>query len=703
MTEQTERSLAEQPPDTGRLPDAAPGDGAAPAGERAAATARPPRRPPPRRPGHRAGHRRRGAPVLPHTAPPPLAEPRPLGETAYLAAVLRRPADRPAARGPRPGPARPRGRAAARPPRRSRDIPRLPFEPGPLPAAGTAHPRRHLGGARQLGAPDRRADRAHRPRLVPQDPRHPRPGHPRRRRAGRTCRRSTPSSSATTTTTTSTPPPSSGSRATPRCSSRPGSARWCRAPRLHPGHRARLVGGGRTARRGRPRALRLRPRAPLVQADPDRHLPLPVGRLGAHRARRAAASTSRATPATATGSRRSAAATPASTWPCCPSAPTTRAGCCGPVHTDPEEAVRACQDLGARAHGAHALGDVPALRASRRWNRCTAYGPPGRAAGRRREDLWDLPVGAFAGAGRELDAVRTATGADGSGPGAPQGLLGPVGSPQPPGGLGPRRDPPPHARGGRADQHRQADRRRPRPATARANSEPPSDARSAGTSPPRPGRPEMSPRTNRRSGIARQQAGQHHRDPPGRHQPGQHQHRHPVLAQLPLRLASRSGAARSRSRVQPARAVPRAARRAARASTARRRRGTRRSDATAKTISSANGERLVEGDHRRRADQRPRRHHRHQRPEHHQQEQRRIADRLLGRLRRHRVDAPSQLADGPTASVTGDLQPHALAVPEPVHRHLRRQPRRHAARTPRPARGIRAAAPASIPIGQYVP
>lgn len=32
MTEQTERSLAEQPPDTGRLPDAAPGDGAAPSG-----------------------------------------------------------------------------------------------------------------------------------------------------------------------------------------------------------------------------------------------------------------------------------------------------------------------------------------------------------------------------------------------------------------------------------------------------------------------------------------------------------------------------------------------------------------------------------------------------------------------------------------------------------------------------------------------
>ncbi len=56
------------------------------------------------------------------------------------------------------------------------------------------------------------------------------------------------------------------------------------APPVHPRHRAGLVGDGRT----RQRPLRLRPGPPLVQARPHRHLSQPLGRLGAHRPRRAA-------------------------------------------------------------------------------------------------------------------------------------------------------------------------------------------------------------------------------------------------------------------------------------------------------------------------------------------------------------------------------------------------------------------------------
>lgn len=64
-----------------------------------------------------------------------------------------------------------------------------------------------------------------------------------------------------------------------------------------------------------------------------------------------------------------------------------------PVHTDPEEAVRACQDLGARAmapmHWATFLLSAeaplePLHRVRAAW----------AAAGRPRADLWDLPVGA---------------------------------------------------------------------------------------------------------------------------------------------------------------------------------------------------------------------------------------------------------------------------------------------------------------------
>lgn len=64
-----------------------------------------------------------------------------------------------------------------------------------------------------------------------------------------------------------------------------------------------------------------------------------------------------------------------------------------PVHTDPEEAVRACQDLGAPAmapmHWAtFVLSAEPPLEPLERVRAAWA------AAGRPREDLWDLPVGA---------------------------------------------------------------------------------------------------------------------------------------------------------------------------------------------------------------------------------------------------------------------------------------------------------------------
>ena len=93
------------------------------------------------------------APALGRTPPrpAPLAEPRPLGEPRTLAAVLRRPADRPAARPKGHGPASPARAPSAPAAEGLADIPRLPFEPGPLPGVGRAHRRRHLGRARQLG------------------------------------------------------------------------------------------------------------------------------------------------------------------------------------------------------------------------------------------------------------------------------------------------------------------------------------------------------------------------------------------------------------------------------------------------------------------------------------------------------------------------------------------------------------------------
>ncbi|WP_405775191.1 MBL fold metallo-hydrolase [Streptomyces sp. NBC_00859] len=64
----------------------------------------------------------------------------------------------------------------------------------------------------------------------------------------------------------------------------------------------------------------------------------------------------------------------------------------GPVHTDPEEAVAACQDLGARRMapmhwGAFLLSAEPVLEP------LTRVRAAWELAGRPREDLWDLPVG----------------------------------------------------------------------------------------------------------------------------------------------------------------------------------------------------------------------------------------------------------------------------------------------------------------------
>ncbi|WP_368073128.1 MBL fold metallo-hydrolase [Streptomyces sp. WMMB 322] len=64
-----------------------------------------------------------------------------------------------------------------------------------------------------------------------------------------------------------------------------------------------------------------------------------------------------------------------------------------PVHTSPEEAVRACADVGARAmapmhYGAFLLSAEPPLQPLQRVRAAWA------AEGRARGDLWDLPVGA---------------------------------------------------------------------------------------------------------------------------------------------------------------------------------------------------------------------------------------------------------------------------------------------------------------------
>ncbi|MGA5560485.1 MBL fold metallo-hydrolase [Streptomyces platensis] len=153
MTEQTERSLAEQSSDTERLPPAAPGDGGGPGGGAAGGAGGGGARGAAGGAGHPAGPATgqtagrttaegpvprlatTDAPVLPHATPPPLAPPRPLGEprtwprdfTDRLTAPL--PGVRALARIAREGKLRP-------PPETLPEIQQLPFAPGPMPAAG---------------------------------------------------------------------------------------------------------------------------------------------------------------------------------------------------------------------------------------------------------------------------------------------------------------------------------------------------------------------------------------------------------------------------------------------------------------------------------------------------------------------------------------------------------------------------------------
>lgn len=90
---------------------------------------------------------------------------------------------------------------------------------------------------------------------------------------------------------------------------------------LHPRQGTRLVGARGTARS----AVRLRTRPPLVEAEPDRHLPDTVGRLGPDgrpRAARLLRGRHRLRPLVRTDRR----PTPASTSRSCPSARTTRGG-----------------------------------------------------------------------------------------------------------------------------------------------------------------------------------------------------------------------------------------------------------------------------------------------------------------------------------------------------------------------------------------
>lgn len=199
-----------------------------------------------------------------------------------MAAVVRRPADRATAGAAGLRAVRPRGGAAAGA-RGAHRHPTAALRTGAAAAGGRPYRRRLLGGARELGDPHRRAHRPHRPGLVPQDPRHPGPDHPRRRGLERAAERrrgrhqSQPLRPSGRADAAQAPAGHTGVRA--------GRTRTLvPAPPVHPGHRAGLVGGGRT-RRG---ALRPRPRPPLVQAQPRRHLPHAVGRLDADGARRAA-------------------------------------------------------------------------------------------------------------------------------------------------------------------------------------------------------------------------------------------------------------------------------------------------------------------------------------------------------------------------------------------------------------------------------
>lgn len=377
-----------------------------------------------------------------------------------------------------------------------------------------------------------------------------------------------------------------------------GLGRWCQPAPLHLCHRTRLVGIGR-ARRG---PLRLRTGPSLVQADPHRHLPLPLGRLDRHRPRpRSAADPLRRGQRLRALVRRDRQPVPRDR----PDPPADRR-----VRTALVARRRTHRSRGGRAgvrgprrpcDGADALGHLPALRGTRTrtadpaaYRLATGRTPTRPALGPADRRLAGTGTGAPHDQWLNLARVLRHTA------GTPlTSSVRPTAATTPCHGSG-KSEPPRIPISWYVAAHA-------RHAGDIATGEP----------------PQRHPA---------QQARQHHRNPPGGHQPGQHQHRRTVLVQLPLRLRQPLRSRPVPDRPQPLRAVLRPHPALTEpvqtdVTEERRGRGHREDD------QQRERRRLMQRHHRGRTHQRARRHHRHQRPQCHQQEQRRIADRLLRRLR----------------------------------------------------------------------